>query len=122
MRKSITYLLIFISTLFVRAQDVESKYDSRDTFEEEAIELTDRYDNRLGLTANQRILFQKKVESFLIRAQEVRDEYNGKLELDELYKLQQEEMGEMNDILTQIQWRRYVEIRPQIQPLARVKS
>lgn len=122
MRKSIAYLFIFISTLFVRAQDVESKYDARDTFEEEAIELTDRYDNRLGLTADQRILFQKKVESFLIRAQEVRDEYNGKLELDELYKLQQEEMGEMNDILTQIQWRRYVEIRPQIQPLARVKS
>lgn len=117
---SILLLVLFCSTP-INAQDIESKYDQQDTFEEAAINLTDRYDNELAFTADQRILFQKKVEAFLIRSQEVRDAYSGKKELDELYLLQQEEIAEMSDILTQIQWRSYVEIRSHIQPLAKLK-
>ena len=122
MRFLYTLILILFCTTLTNAQDIESKYDEQDTFEEAAINLTDRYDNELGFTADQRILFQKKVEAFLIRSQEVRDAHSGKEELDELYLLQQEEIAEMSDILTQIQWRKYVEIRPQIQPLAKLKS
>ena len=33
-----------------------------------------------------------------------------------------EEMAEMDDILTRIQWQRYVKIRPEIQPLEQLKE
>lgn len=103
-------------------QVIESRYENHDRFEKQAKELTKVYDAELGLDADQYLLFQKKVEIFLIRAQMIRDDFKGKEKLDKLYLLQKEEMAEMDDILTRIQWERYVKIRPEIQPLEQLKE
>lgn len=103
-------------------QVIDSRLEDGDAFEKQAKELTKIYDAELGLDAGQYLQFQKKVEAFLYKAQIVREEFEGKEKLEKLYLLQTEEMAEMDDILTRIQWQRYVKIRPEIQPLEQLKE
>jgi hypothetical protein len=115
-------ILIILTVLFgfqMHAQDPFLQKDS-DAMEAKAKEITQKYDAELGLTAKQAILFQKKVEEFLIRRQNVNNAFTGKERLDQLLILQTNETAEMGNILTQIQLDRYKKFRPIFQPLDRV--
>lgn len=119
MRNYIVLALLAIAsfTPSFSQQDPASVYDAADTFEETAQELTAAYDQELAMTPEQRILFQKKIEEYLIKAQEIKDNYTGKERINKLYRIHRREVGDMKNILTQIQWRVYDDIRPQLQPL-----
>ena len=71
-------LFTLLTVLFIAttgfSQDVVSQYEVNDTFEGQAQKLTASYDAELGLQADQRILFQKKVEEYLILSQEAKDQ------------------------------------------------
>lgn len=115
MKKLIFILLLLISfTAF--SQDPVFQ-NSNETAEQEAIEITNSYDLKLALTEKQELLFQRKVEEFLIRKYKIESAYKGKQKLDLLFSLQQEETAEMNDILTRPQMDVYKQVRPTIQPL-----
>lgn len=102
------------------SQDVANYYESHDSSEEHAQALTKIYDIELGLRAEQKLLFVKKLEEYLLLSKEVKDHFRGKEMLDQLAILEVREIADMSDILTRIQWKRYKKIRPEIQPLARV--
>ncbi|AFL82158.1 hypothetical protein Aeqsu_2707 [Aequorivita sublithincola DSM 14238] len=121
MKKLFTILTLFISITafsqdpFLQKSNLEAK--------KEAIKLTDRYNRELALSGDQILLFQQKVEEFLIRRQEIEAAgFTGKLKLDQLYKNQQEETADMQDILTHQQLQVYKQVKPEIQPLEIVKE
>ncbi|MGO3183109.1 MAG: hypothetical protein ACTIJ9_09785 [Aequorivita sp.] len=88
----------------------------------QAIEITNKYIPELGLTGEQQLLFQQKVEEFLIRRYKVEAELSGKEKLNLLYQLQQEETKDMQDILTRPQLEVYKQVKPNIQPLEEVQK
>jgi len=118
MKKLVSILILFASISVFSQDTVFQKSNSE--AEKEAIELTQEYDLELSMTGKQRLLFQKKVEEFLIRSYKIEANLNGKEKLDLLYQLQQEETSEMNDILTRLQMKVYKKVRPIIQPLETV--
>ncbi|QNJ98771.1 hypothetical protein [Constantimarinum furrinae] len=120
MKRIITLLILCIG-LQASAQDLYLQHDS-DKFEEEAQEIMQRFDAELALTSKQELLFQKKIEEFLIRRNEVNSSYTGQERLDQLLILQTNQTAEMGDILTRIQLDRYKQVQPSIQPLAEVKQ
>jgi hypothetical protein len=90
--------------------------------EKEAKVITNKYLPELGMTGQQVLLFQQKVAEFLIRKNKIETELNGKEKLNALYKLQVEETGEMNDILTQPQMEVYKKVKPKFQPLEKIET
>ncbi len=119
MKKLITVLTLLL-TFSVTAQDEYVQNDTN-TFEAEAKKITSTYNKQLALTSKQVLLFQKKVQEFLIRKADIERKYNGKEKLDLIYGLQQNETAEMGDILTQPQMELYKQMKPTVQPLDRIK-
>lgn len=109
----ITFLLIgfnsFSQDTFFQESNPEAK--------KEAIKITNEYNRELALTGKQQLLFQKKVEKFLIERHKIEKEFSGKEKLNLLLKMQTEETAEMNDVLTRLQLNLYKKIKPNIQPL-----
>lgn len=121
MKNLFSILALFISITafsqdpFLQKSNPEAK--------KEAVKLTDRYNQELALSGDQILLFQQKVEEFLIRRQEIEAAgFAGKTKLDQLYKNQQEETADMQDILTHQQLQVYKQVKPNIQPLEIVKQ
>lgn len=112
--------LVIVSLLLISIKGF-----SQDTFfqksnpkaKKEAIRITNDYDRQLAMDGEQQLLFQKKVEEFLIRRYKIEKELTGEEKLDNLLALQQEETAEMNDILTIAQLTVYKKVKPEIQPL-----
>lgn len=120
--RTILFITIFIlSTTLGRAQTTFGLTPDNEKIEDKAKELTKKYNEQLALRAKEYLLFQKKIEEYLYLAEAIKENYKGTEMLDRLYILQEEEIGEMHNILTRIQWNLYKEIRPEIQPLARVE-
>jgi hypothetical protein len=119
--KKLLIILVTLSTTLSFAQDPILQFDN-ETLETKAIKLTQTYSKQLALDQQQFILFQKKIEEFLIRRQKIEKAYNGKEKLDMLFTMQEVETREMNDILTRSQLQLYKKIKPDIQPLANVKA
>lgn len=71
--------------------------------EKEAVKITNQYITELRLTGEQQVLFQQKLEEFIICRYKVETEFSVKEKLNLLYQLQQQETAEMNDILTRPQ-------------------
>ena len=109
------FLLMFIS-VSAFSQDPFLQKSNADA-EKKAIELTNQYNLELALTGKQKLLFQQKVEEFLIRRQKAEKNLSGKNKLDFLYQLKEQETAEMGDILTRPQLEVYKQVRPDIQPL-----
>lgn len=120
MKKIIT-LLIFLITTSLVAQDTYTQADS-EKFDKQANKITNAYNKQLAMTNKQFVLFQKKVEEFLITREKIETNFSGKEKLAKLYNMQNEETAEMRDILTQPQMDLYVEIKNEIQPLATVEN
>ncbi|TCK69312.1 hypothetical protein DFQ05_0833 [Winogradskyella wandonensis] len=120
--KKIIYTLIL--SLFVAqgfAQDPLLQRNN-ETLDEIATKITRTYDDKLSLEGEQFMLFQKKVEEFLIREEKIHNNYSGKQKLDLINELRKAETMEMRNVLTQIQFDLYKRIKPEIQPLAVVKT
>jgi len=120
MKKLLLIVLLFTS-ISVFSQDPYIQA-SRPEIEEEAIKITNLYIPELALTGKQQLLFQQKIAEFLIRRNKIEAEFEGKEKLDMLYKLQQEETHEMNNIITRPQLEVYKKVKPKIQPLETVKK
>ncbi len=120
MKKLFPLLILFISISafsqdpFLQKSNLEAK--------EEAVKITNSYIPELALTGKQQLLFQQKVEEFLIRSYKIEEEFEGKEKLNMLYQLQQQETDEMKDIITRPQWKVYKQVKPKIQPLETVKK
>lgn len=114
--KIIASIFLILFTLQVNAQDPFLQ-ENEESIEKMAKELTETYNKQLALNGKQPLLFQKKVEEFLIRERDIRKQFSGKKMLDLIYKLRQTETGEMANILTRPQLNLYKQIKPSIQPL-----
>ncbi|MGJ8666010.1 MAG: hypothetical protein ACSHW7_06580 [Patiriisocius sp.] len=119
--KRIITIVVFLISITAFSQDTYLQNGSA-TAEEQAKELTKQYNDQLVMETNQRLLFQKKVEEFLISSNKVKDTYKGRDMLNKLYELRQNEIAEMGDILTRIQLDKYKQVRQDIQPLATVEE
>ena len=116
---------IIIALLFIGVQSfAQDPYfqQSNPEMKAEAIKITDTYDLQLALSGKERLLFQQKVEEFLIRRSQIEKALSGKEKLNYLYDMQLEETEEMNDILTRPQLKVYKRIKPSIQPLEIVRK
>lgn len=120
MRKIFLLVLLFVS-FSALSQDTNFQVGS-ETLQEKAKVITDKYVDVLGLRAKQELLFRKKVEEYLVREEKIKATNSGEDMLTMMVALRQNEAAEMSDILTRIQLEKYKEVRPEIQPLARVKQ
>lgn len=119
--KKLLSIIVILYTVTAFSQDPYLQKSNADA-EKEAVEITEKYNLELVLSGQQKLLFQQKVEEFLIRRYKIEAEMKGVEKLDRLYLLQQEETGEMNDILTRPQLAIYKRVKPRIQPLEIAKS
>lgn len=110
-------ILLFVS-IKAYAQD-KSDQISPQLIEANASDITSKYNSKLFLSGVQLPLFKKKVEEFLLKAEDIKRQLTGKEKLDALYLLQTEEAKYMQDILTQTQYRQYLRLRSEIQSLER---
>lgn len=118
--KRICLLLFVLFSLTAHAQDT---FVQKTTAGQDSVSnsLTAEYNKKLALTGKQELLFKKKLTEFLIEKDKVENSLNGKKKLDVLYKIGQQENGEMRDILTREQYDLYLRIKPSLQPLEKVK-
>ncbi|MCB0399517.1 MAG: hypothetical protein KDD26_07820 [Winogradskyella sp.] len=114
--------ILFLSFSIVGFSQDPIMQSSDKSLESIATSITDKYDDKLALDAKQFMLFQKKVEEFLIREEKIHDNFKGKEKLDQLYKLRKAETLEMRNILTQPQFNLYKRLKTQIQPLAIIET
>ncbi len=119
--KKILLVLLLLITTGMFAQDPMLQKDNEE-MEARAEWLTQQYNEELALTPKQQLLFQKKVEEFLIRAESIRMKTEGKNEMDALAELQIQEITEMNNVLTQPQMDVYKKLRPVMQPIGEVSE
>lgn len=119
--KSILILLSLLFAYQLSGQDpLLQETDS--ALEGVATKITQEYNDQLALDAKQYILFEQKVEEFLIREETIQENFKGEDKLDKLYKLRKAESLEMRNILTKPQFDLYKRIKQQIQPLAKVNT
>jgi len=120
MKYTISILAFFLS-FYTQAQDPFLQKNDP-AIEKQAFKITNQYNKELALDGDQFILFEKKVEEFLIRQKKIEKKFKGKEKLDLIYELRQTETAEMNDILTRPQLQVYKRIKPHIQPIEVVKK
>jgi hypothetical protein len=117
--KLLISLLFVITSTFCYAQFPQTSATSN-RIEAEASNLTDKYNKQLALTGVQLPLFKGVVEEYMKKSDKVIEQLDGREELNALVELQARETLEMNDILTQPQYRLYKKIKYELQPLKTV--
>ncbi|OZV68492.1 hypothetical protein [Winogradskyella aurantia] len=119
--KPLLILLSVFLTISINAQDpiLQKSEESLEVISEN---IAKTYDNQIGLDGKQFILFQKKIEEYLIREEKIHLSYSGKKKLDMITKLRAAETMEMRNILTKPQFELYTKLKPEIQPIAVVST
>lgn len=82
-----------------------------------ADQITHEYNKHLGLNGIQVPLFKNKVAHYLVLADNIEKNSEGRSELDALVEMRANESLAMRDILTLYQYRLYEKLKPDIQPL-----
>jgi hypothetical protein len=113
-------IILFISISNLTYAQFPQTSASSDRIEAEASNLTDAYNKQLALTGVQLPLFKGVVEEYMKKSDKVIEQLDGREELNALVELQARETLEMNDILTQLQYRLYKKIKYELQPLKTV--
>ncbi|QAA80941.1 hypothetical protein EI546_03990 [Aequorivita sp. H23M31] len=90
---------------------------SNPEMKKKAIAITNEYNRELALSGEQEVLFQSKIEEYLIKREKIEEEFKGKEKLNFLHDMQEQETADMNDILTRPQMEFYKKVKPEIQPL-----
>lgn len=111
---SIIILVLFTTVAFAQYPD---NTPGSEEIRKRAKELTIMYDQELALDGDQLPIFQDKVEDYLVMANQIKKDLDGKEELDALTQLMIRETLEMQDLLTRPQLIVYKKIRQDIQPL-----
>jgi hypothetical protein len=119
--KPILIVLSVFLTISISAQDpiLQKPEESLEVISQN---IAKTYDNQIGLDGRQFILFQKKIEEYLIREEKIHKSYSGKKKLDMITKLRAAETMEMRNILTKPQFELYTKLKPEIQPIAIVST
>lgn len=116
-KKALTTLFLLLITVTAFAQNPYHQ-KSNDEIEAQAVTITRKYDEQLGLTAKQEMLFKIKVAEYLINEQKIR---NSNLSIKQKFrairKNSRRETADMGDILTRIQYRLYKKVKPEFQPV-----
>lgn len=86
-----------------------------------ADKITAEYNKHLRLNGIQIPLFKNKIAHYLVLADEIKKNNEGREELNALIEMQANESLAMNDILTLYQYRLYKKLKPEIQPLKMVE-
>ncbi|TXD94123.1 hypothetical protein [Gillisia hiemivivida] len=120
MKKILLILAIMFSSV-LSAQDVYTQKNT-ESHDAEAERITKEYNKQLSLDANQFVLFEKKIEEFLIKRAKIEKRYTAKDKLDMLYRMQARETIEMKNILTRPQLKIYRLVKSEIQPIAVVEE
>ncbi|MEO8933087.1 MAG: hypothetical protein ABI295_02175 [Xanthomarina sp.] len=115
MKYWILFIVIMVSGTLM-AQDPMLQEGDR-SLKDEVSTLTNAYNKALGLDGDQLVLFELKIEEFLIRREEIEAELSGIEKLETLYEMQAQETLEMQDILTHYQYQVYKQVKPDIQPI-----
>lgn len=118
--KTLITILTFLMASYTFAQYPQVASDNGNT-KYQAEQLTGKYNSQLALTGIQIPLFKEVVEKYIILANEAKEQYDGKQELEVLLELQARETLQMNDILTQPQYRLYKKLKFDYQPLKTVE-
>ncbi len=103
------------------AQDVYTQ-NNTEIHDAEAERITKEYQKQLSFTGDQFVLFEKKIQEFLIKRSKIEERYTGKDKLDMLYRMQARETVEMKNILTRPQLKVYRRVKNEIQPMAVVEE
>lgn len=111
-------LLIFSTSVFAQFAEVSV---SDPNIKLEADKITSEYNEQLALTGVQIPLFKNKVAHYLVISENIKQQKEGRAELDALVEMQAEESLAMNDILTLLQYRLYQKLKNEIQPLKMVE-
>jgi len=120
MKKTLIIFAVMFSSI-LSAQDVYTQQNT-EAHDAEAEQITKEYNKQLSFDADQFVLFEKKIEEFLIKRAKIEDRYQGKEKLDMLYRMQARETVEMKNILTRPQLKVYKRIKNEIQPIAVVEE
>lgn len=86
-----------------------------------ADKITAEYNKHLGLNGIEIPLFKNEVAHYLVLADEIKRNNEGRAELDALVKMQANESAAMSDILALYQYRLYLKLKPEIQPLKNIE-
>ncbi|WP_136481564.1 hypothetical protein [Cognatitamlana onchidii] len=86
-----------------------------------AKELTRVYDAWLGLDGIQLPIFEEIVEDYIILSNKAKQQLEGKEELDALTELMINETLQMENLLTLFQFREYIRVRQEIQPIKKLE-
>lgn len=119
MKIIITALVLFF-TVQIQAQVPSQPVPP--VIEKEADRLLGIYNEQLVLTDVQIPLFKNKIEDYLILAENIKSEMEGRDELNALLNLQTKETLQMKNILTQNQLEIYEQMKPRVQPLKVVEE
>lgn len=114
--------IILLTTIHVSAQDVFFQEGTPST-EQKARALVEEYQPELVMTGSQALLFEQKLSEFLLRAEKIRKmNLSTKDRLHMLSQLSEQETQEMVNILTRRQLKRYMKVKPKIQPITGVEG
>ena len=117
--KTTVFIITMLFTFHISAQDPIMQKDN-EALEAIATKITKTYDDQLALDGKQFVLFEKKVEEYLIREEKIHEKFTGETKLNMLYKLRKAETMEMRNVLTKPQFDLYKRIKSQVQPLAKI--
>ncbi|AYN68119.1 hypothetical protein D1013_12425 [Euzebyella marina] len=122
MKKNSTFWALLFSgfglVTIMRGQDTYFQEGSKSS-ETWAKSLTRAYQPELVLGSDQVLLFQKKLEEFLIRENKIQKaEMSPEDKMFLLSQLADQQRAEMSNILTRPQLRRYEKVKDQIQPVS----
>ncbi|WP_027126819.1 hypothetical protein [Gelidibacter mesophilus] len=119
MKTLLIYIIILCSTPVFAQFPSASVTDPN--IKVQADRITEDYSKHLALTGVQIPLFKNKVAHYLVLAQDIKTEKEGREQLDALVEMQAEESLAMNDILTLQQYRLYKKLKTEIQSLKMVE-
>ncbi len=114
-------ILLLFMVVGIRGQDAYVQNNESQSTEEKAKVLTEDYQPELVMTGSQTRLFERKLGEFLIRAEKIKKmDIPARDRLHLLRQLSAQENEEMANILTRPQVKRYMKIKPKLQPVAMV--
>ena len=111
------FTLIILFTVSLSYAQFPKTESDRGNIDYQADQLTEQYNRQLALTGVQIPLFKEVVEKYIKLSNDAKNRLDGVAELDALVELQAKETLEMNDILTQPQYRLYKKLKYDLQPL-----
>jgi len=113
-----SFFFLALSWVTVGAQDTFFQ-EGNEISEAKAKELTETYQPDLVMDRQQTLLFEKKIEEFLIREMRIqRTDISLEDKLFLLNQLREQQTAELANILTRPQLRRYMKVNNRIQPVA----